>query len=72
MNHPNYGMYTRWAIDFLRAFNERPKIFQWVTKLCMGKYAKKELEGLQDAFSDDGWFDPFLEYDLKEYYKEGN
>lgn len=38
-----------WAIDFLRAYSERPWIFKIFARLIFGKYAYREFIGMIDA-----------------------
>ena len=66
MKSPSYACYTMWALDFLRAFHERPKIFQAIAKLFMGRYARKELKGLVWALEKEGWCDPYMDYGLED------
>jgi len=48
--YPIYG----WAIDFWRAFMQRPKIIRWIVKLIIGKYAWSELIGMKMRFDAEG------------------
>ena len=52
---------SAWALDFWRAFLERPKIIRWMVKILVGKYAWSELVGMkmsvQKWYSDDGKLD---------------
>jgi len=49
---------SAWALDFWRAFLERPKIVRWMVRILVGKYAWSELIGMkisvQKWYSDDG------------------
>ena len=42
-----YVKFYVWGLDFWRAFIERPKIFRWIARLAMGRYAYRELQGLR-------------------------
>ena len=64
-DQPNYAAYSVWSLDFLRAFNERPRIFKWIAKVFMGKHACKEMKGMIWKFKKDGWFDPEMDYGLE-------
>ena len=63
-----------WSVDFWRAFLERPKIFRWITKLSMGKYAFRELYGTRECIEKQGYSLDinFIGYELTEmgYHKD--
>ena len=63
---PDYPAYSAWSVDFLRAFNERPKLFQYIAKVFMGKHACKEMKGMIWKFKKDGWLDPGIGYGLED------
>ena len=44
--HDEYGAIISWAEDFYYALEERPKIFRWLFKIIIGKYAWREFLGL--------------------------
>lgn len=50
-----------WALDFWRAFLERPKIVRWMIRILIGKYARSELVGMkisvQKCYSNNGSLD---------------
>lgn len=39
-----------WAEDFWKAFMEKPKIFRWIVKIIVGRYAWTELMGMKSHF----------------------
>ena len=43
-----------WAIDFLRAYYERPFICKILARVIFGKYAYREFIGLIHSFVDEG------------------
>ena len=45
-----YIVVYSWSIDFWMAFLERPKIFRWLTRVMMGRYAWNELMGMKIHF----------------------
>jgi hypothetical protein len=61
-----------WGVDFCRAFNERPRLLQWIARQCMGRYAWRELMGVREALNKAG-YDPGLPYGLEsmDYHQEG-
>ncbi len=58
-----------WAEDFVRAFMERPRLFRWLVKLLVGRYAWREMMGICDTL---GWAMTHIGYGLEsqEYHKE--
>ena len=59
-----------WACDMCRAINERNRLWKWLLRLCLGRYAYREYIGLL-KYLEIGGFSPYLEYDLKQadYHK---
>ena len=45
-----------WMQDFWSAFLDRPKIFRWMARIFMGKYAYRELYGSKESLDKYGWF----------------
>ena len=60
-----WGSITAWALDFLRAFHERPMIVQKIVLFLIGKYARNELKGLIECLETNG-MDTHFSYDLEE------
>lgn len=60
-----YATVSTWALDFWRAFRERPHLYQRITQLCMGRYAWRELIGMREALEEAGC-DPSLPYELED------
>lgn len=60
-----------WALDFIRAYRERPRLLRHIARLCMGRYAYRELNGLYEALKYAGYY-PDLPYDCQrqEYHQE--
>ena len=60
-----------WAVDFLRAFHERPKLYRWLVRVLIGKYAYRELCGMANALREAGMM-PEYSYELEgqAYHKE--
>jgi hypothetical protein len=54
-----------WGMDMLRAIHQHGKFRKWLMKLTMGKYAVREMIGLDDAINKYG-FDTHYDYDLKQ------
>ncbi len=71
MNETRFAIPFNWGLDFLRAYHERPRVFRWIARLCMGRYAYRELVGMYEAFKVEG-YDPDLPYDLEhmDYHQE--
>jgi len=71
IEEPRWGAIAMWAIDFIRAYSERPRIFRWIMRRLMGKYAYRELLGLRDSLEADGHSTDFW-YGLEnmDYHKE--
>jgi len=67
----NFGAIAMWAIDFIRALNERNILFKILFRFIVGKYAYREFIGLINAFNKGGYY-PFLDYSLEEmdYHKD--
>ena len=63
-----------WTLDFWRAFLERPKIFRFICRIFMGKYAWSELIGAKMAIEkiDANAFGEYIYYELNDmdYHKE--
>lgn len=38
-----------WAEDFVYALEERPKIFKWIFKIAIGKFAWREFAGMVES-----------------------
>jgi len=64
-------MVDAWALDFCRAFNERPKIIRFIVLLLMGKYARNEYLGMEESLNKN-WYNTHWEYDLQhmDYHDE--
>lgn len=60
-----------WGLDFLRAYHERPRLLRWIARMCMGRYAYRELVGMHAAFQKEG-YDPDFPYGLEhmDYHRE--
>ena len=60
-----------WALDFVRALNERPESVKLSLREVFGEFAYAEFVGMVNAFEKDGYF-PFFEYGLEElnYHNE--
>ena len=67
----NYIVVVAWAQDFIRAVGSRPKLFRWIFKVMIGRYAWRELVGMYEALIEAG-STPDFEYELKgqRYHKE--
>ena len=65
-----YAGVSAWAVDFLRAFKERPRIFRPILRILVGKYAWRELCGMAESLRETGMM-PEFGYDLEgcEYHK---
>jgi len=53
-----------WAIDFIRAMQNKPIILKIMFRVILGKYAYREFIGLMDASSMAG-YTPFWNYELE-------
>jgi len=56
---------SAWAMDFLRALNERPFLCKVFLRLLFGKYAYREFIGMRDAVEKET-VGIDIGYDLKE------
>jgi hypothetical protein len=54
----NYISTVAWAQDFVYALEERPKIFKWIFKLTIGKYAWREFLGMVETLIRSGGYYP--------------
>ncbi len=45
----NAASTVMWAEDFVYALEERPKIFKWIFKLAIGKFAWREFAGMVES-----------------------
>ena len=50
-----------WALDFIRAVNERPAWAKFILRLVIGKYAYAEFLGIIWALDKKGYY-PFWDY----------
>lgn len=65
-----YVVIAGWAMDMVRAVNSRPKLFQLLFRLSVGRYGWNEYVGLWNALKREG-HNPEWPYDLQnvEYHK---
>ena len=66
MEGQSYASVAMWAVDFFRAFNERPWWARMLGRLAMGRYAYREFIGLRDSLERDG-LDPSCPYELESH-----
>jgi hypothetical protein len=71
-NNEEYIRIFAWALDFCRAFSDRPKIIKLLIRWFLGKYARRELLGLFEWLEYYS-YDPTLSYYHKDmnYQKDG-
>lgn len=53
------------ALDFVRALHDRPRIFRWLFKIAVGRYAYREYQIFVWGLDVQG-YDPFWGYDLED------
>ena len=60
-----------WAIDFIRALDERPIIIKYLIRFIFGRYAYREFLGMIEAIKKNGSY-IFTGYSLEnqEYHKD--
>ncbi len=60
---------TGWAIDFVRAFHERPRLYRILFRIAVGRYAFNEFLGMVTA---EDLTLPYSDYELEEmgYHKQ--
>lgn len=68
-----YASTIMWTVDFIYALEDRPKIFKWLFKVAIGKYAWREFCGAVKSMIETGTYTPnIIGYSLQDmdYHQE--